>query len=266
MKASQIASREVVDYIFEIAPNPSTAWENVYLFGAAETPVTGIAVAWWITLDILQDMAARGLTLGITHERVIFEMPERFVWGLLPKTEEIQVNRQFKEITGSHGIAIHQMHSNIDKAAWGMPHALFARLGWEGHAIDWSRGVPVVTMPPRTLRELIAEVKAKLGLPFVRFDGDPDRVVSRVAVPWGGLCQGYGGPVCPSPLGFDVVMGGDVIDGVVRLARAQGWAVIDAMHHALEMDAMRLLAAKLQARFPGVDVRYYENTPPWKVL
>ena len=62
------------------------------------------------------------------------------------------------------------MHSNIDKAAWGMPRALFARLGWQGFPTDWSRGVPVVTLPPRTLRALVEEVKAKLGLPFVRYD------------------------------------------------------------------------------------------------
>jgi putative NIF3 family GTP cyclohydrolase 1 type 2 len=225
-----------------------------------------MAVAWWITPDILRDMAARGLTLGISHERVIIELPERFVWGPLPKNEEILLNRQFKEITAAHGIAIHQMHSNIDKASWGMPHALFARLGWDTLPIDWSRGVPVVTLPPRTLRTLIAEVKDRLGLPFVRYDGDPERVVSRVAVPWGGLCQGWGGPVCPSPLGFDVLMGGDIIDGVVRLARAYGWAVLDAMHHATEIDAMRLLADKLRARFPDVNVRFYENDSPWKVL
>lgn len=266
MTTKLLRSQDVIDYIFEIAPNPSHAWENVFLHGGPDTPVRGVAVAWWITLDVLQDMAARGLTLGISHERIRFELPERFVWGLLPKTEEIPVNRQFEEITAANGIAIHQMHSNIDKASWGMPHALFARLGWEGYAIDWSRGVPVVTLPPRTLRALIAEVKAKLGLPYVRYDGDLERVVSRVAVPWGGLCQGYGGPVCPSPLGYDVLMGGDIIDGVVRLARAHGWAVVDAMHHATEMDAMRLLADKLRARFPAVEVRYYENSSPWQVL
>jgi putative NIF3 family GTP cyclohydrolase 1 type 2 len=266
MNQQPLKSQDVIDYIFEIAPNPSTAWENVFLFGAPDTPVSGIGVSWWITLDVLEDMAARGLTLGISHERIIHEVPERFTWGPMVKTEEVLVNRRLKAITAERGIAIHQMHSNIDKASWGMPHALFARLGWEEENIDWSRGVPVVTRPPVKLKALIAEVKEKLALPFVRYDGDLERLVSRIAVPWGGLCQGYGGPLCPSPLGFDVVMGGDVIDGVVRLCRAHGWAVIDAMHHALERDAMRLLADKLRARFPQVEVRFYENSSPWQVL
>ena len=262
---SMLRAREVVDYVFEIAPNPGHAWENVFLFGDGETEVKGIGVAWWITLDILETMARQGQTLGLSHERVIIELPQRFGWGPLPASDEIPLNRRLAELTQQHRIAIHQMHSNVDKAEWGMPKALFQRLGWQDYPTDWSRGVPVVQLPPRTLRDLIAEVKAKLNLPFVRYDGDPDRVVSRVAVPWGGLCQGWGGPICPSPLGFDVVMGGDIIDGVVRLARAEGWAVVDAMHHATEMDAMRLLADKLSARFPQVPVQFYENDAPWRI-
>jgi putative NIF3 family GTP cyclohydrolase 1 type 2 len=261
-----LRAQEVVDYVFEIAPNPSHAWENVFLFGDGDTPVGGVAAAWWITLDILHDMARRGLTLGLTHERVIFELPERFVWGSLPKTDEVLANRDFSRVTRRYGIAIHQMHSNVDKASWGMPRALLDRLGWQGYPADWSCGVPVATLtPPRRLAELVREVKEKLCLPFVRYDGDPERVIARVAVPWGGLCQGYGGPLCPSPLGFDAVLGGDVIDGVVRLARAQGWAVVDAMHHATEMDAMRVLAEKLRQRFPAVETRFYANDPPWRV-
>jgi len=263
--AQAVTSQTVVDYVFEIAPNPSHAWENVFLYGDGSYDVRGVAVAWWITLDILRDMARLGLSLGLSHERVVYRLPKRFVWGPLPTEDEIPANRRIRQIAEENRIAIHQFHSNIDKADWGMPKALFARLGWRDYDIDWSRGGPVVEMPPRTLRKLIAEVKEKLDLPFVRYDGDPDRVVSRVAVPWGGLCQGWSGPVCASPLGFDVVLGGDIIDGVVRLARAEGWAVVDAMHHATEMDAMRALAGKLRERFPDVEVKFYENSPRWRI-
>ena len=258
-------AQEVMDYVFEIAPNPSHAWENVFLTGDGSTEVKGVAVAWWITEDILKDMTERGLTLGLSHERAIYELPERFVWGELIPSDEIPANRRFRETCAAHAIAVHQVHSNIDKAAWGMPRALLARLGWDEHPADWSRGIPVVELPTRTLIETVLEVKDKLDLSFVRYDGDPERAVSRVAVPWGGICQGWAGAVAASPLGFDVVLGGDIIDGVVRLARAEGWAVIDAMHHATEMDAMRILADKLRQRFPDVEVRFYENTTPWRL-
>ncbi len=259
-------AQDIVDYVFEIAPNPSTAWENVYLAGDGAIEARGIAVAWWLTPDLLEKMEAQGLNIGISHERPVFDLPQRFVWGPLPDAGEVPANRRIKAIAGRAGLALHQMHSNIDKADWGMPRALFARLGWGGYPTDWSRGVPVVDLPPCTLRELIAELKAKLELPFVRYDGDLERPVRRAAVPWGGLCQGWAGAVCAGPLGFDVVIGGDVIDGVVRLARAEGWAVIDAMHHATEMDGMRVLARKLEMRFPGLPVRFYENDAPWQAM
>jgi putative NIF3 family GTP cyclohydrolase 1 type 2 len=258
--------QDVIDYVFEIAPDPPHAWENVYLYGDGLAEVSGITVAWWITPEMLTDMAERGCNLGLSHERIRFELPARFVWGTLPPEDEIPVNREIQELTGRHGITVHQFHSNIDKVSWGMPHALLDRLGWQDYPADWSRGVPVVELPPRSLGSLIAELKETLALPFVRYDGDPDRVVSRVAIPWGGLCQGYGGVICALPLGFDVVVGGDIIDGVVRLARAHGWAVIDAMHHATEIDAMQVLTEKVRARFPQVPVTFVDNTAPWRVM
>src|SRR5688572_21475126 len=100
-----------------------------------------------------------------------------------------------------------------------MPHALFDVLGWSQYPIDWPRGGPVVDHPPVTLRGLIDELKAKLRLPFARYDGELDRVVRRVSVPWGGMCRWWTGAACAAPIGCDVVVGGDAIDGVVRFAR-----------------------------------------------
>ena len=259
-------AHEIIDFVFSIAPNPDHAWENVFLFGDGDIEVSGIAVSWWLTLDQVERMAEQGLNVGLSHERVVFEMPSRFVWGILPETDELPVNRRIRELATRHGMAIHQFHSNVDKADWGMPKALLHRLGWEEYPSDWSRGVPVVDLPPCTLRELIGEIKEKLALPFVRYDGDLDRVVRRAAIPWGGLCQGYGAPACAQPLGFDVLIGGDIIDGNVRMARAHGWAVIDAMHHATEVDAMELLAGKIRERFPDIRVEYFPTSDPWRVL
>jgi putative NIF3 family GTP cyclohydrolase 1 type 2 len=258
-------AQEIVDFVFSIAPDPDHAWENVFLFGNGDIQVTGVGVGWWLTVDIVEQMAARGLNLGFSHERTVFEMPERFVWGLLPETDALPANRRMREVTDRHAIAIHQVHSNVDKAEWGMPVALLRQLGWGEYPVDWSRGVPVVDLPPRTLRELVAELKEKLALPFVRYDGEPDRVVKRAALSWGGLCQGYGGAACAQPLGFDVLIGGDIVDGIVRMARAQGWAVIDAWHHATEMDAMRVLSEKVRARFPDLPIEYFPATNPWSL-
>ena len=258
-------AQEIVDFVWQIAPNPALGTENVFEIGDGDTPVRGVGVAWWITSEMLGAFGREGVTLGLTHERVLYDLPPDFAWGPIPTAEALSANRRIPELCRRHGIAIHRFHSNLDLADWGMPRALMDELGWSGYPIDWSRVIPVVDHPPVTLETLIEEVKTKLRLPFVRFDGDPRREVRRIAVPWGGLGQQWLAVACAAPLGFDVVLSGDVIDGVVRLAREEGWAVIDAFHHATELEGMRRLTQKLRERFPELPVFYHENSMPWAV-
>ena len=77
-------AQEIIDFVLSIAPEPDHAWENVFLFGDGDIEVSGIAVSWWLTLDQVERMAEQGMNLGLSHERVVFEMPSRFVWGILP--------------------------------------------------------------------------------------------------------------------------------------------------------------------------------------
>lgn len=260
-----VTAGEISDFVFEIAPNPDWASENIFQFGDRDTAVTGIGVAWWITTEILQQFITDGVTLGLSHERVIYDVRQDYCWGTPCQDDDLRGNRKFATLCREHGVAIHQFHSNIDIADWGMPRALVAQLRWTAYSADWSRGVPVVDHPPVSLADLIAEVKERLELPFVRYDGDLNRVVERIALPWGGLCQWWEGPCCAAPLGIDVVIGGDVIDHVVRLAREEGWVVIDAFHHATEMEAMKVLSEKVQAHFPTIPVHYAKNSIPWAV-
>lgn len=264
--AAKIRAQEVVDFVFEIAPNDPTGAENIFEFPGPDTVVTGIGLAWWITSDMLRQFPTQGLNLAITHEKVTYPMQQPYRWGKAMATDDIPANRTIAQLCAEHGIAVHRFHSNIDFAPWGMPHCVIQQMGWQGCEQDWSRGVPVITIPPTPLGELAREVKAKLGIPFVRYDGQLDRVVSRVALAWGGLCQGFTGPSCALPLGFDVLMGGDILDGVVRFAREHDAAVIDAMHHATEWEAMRVLGRKIQERFPRLKLVEFDNGSPWQVI
>ena len=136
-----------------------------------------------ITNELLVHFALRCITLGLTHERVLYDLPVDYPWGQIPPPATLRANRRIPELCHRHGIAIHRFHSNLDLADWGMPRALVDELGWSRYEIDWSRGIPVVEHPPVTLEVLVREVKAELRLPFARYDGDPRRVVRRIAVP-----------------------------------------------------------------------------------
>src|ERR1043165_3536218 len=99
-------------------------------------------------------MARSGFQLGLSHERVIYDLPETYEWGKIIPTGDLEVNRRLCEIASRHGIAVHCFHSNIDLVPWGMPQALLAQLGWAHHPADWSRGIPVVRIPPTSLGAL----------------------------------------------------------------------------------------------------------------
>lgn len=260
-----VKAQQIVDFIFEIAPNPDWGTENVFEFGSGDQDVSAIGVAWWITTDLVEQFIEKGINLGLTHERSYFTKLANFAWGPTIDPATMRSNIAMKKMTGEHGIAIHRFHSNIDLVPeWGMPWALIEQLGWQDYAADWSRGVPVISHPPVKLVELVDELKEKLGLPFVRYDGDDDRIVERLALAWGGLAFSWCAAMAPYPLGFDVLIGGDVIDGQVRMGRMEGWAVIDAFHHASEMQGMVKLAEKVSQQFPEIEVHYFENSMPWK--
>lgn len=255
--------RQIVDAVFEMAPNPSWGQENILEWGRFDAPVRGIGVAWWITVPMMKQLAEMGLNLGLTHERTTYPATENFKWGNCPTFDEIGANRWIAQVASDFNLSVHRFHSNIDLAPWGMPHAAIDQLGWDQSKVDWSRGVPVAEIQPIALGALIDHVKRSLGIPFARYDGDLSRPIRRVGMVWGGLCQGFAGLMTVLPLEVDAIIGGDVIDGVVRLAREHNVAVIDAMHHATEMRAMELLADKLRARFPHMPVHFIPNDPPW---
>jgi putative NIF3 family GTP cyclohydrolase 1 type 2 len=257
--------QEIVDSVFDMAPNPPWGDENKFEFGDGSDTVTGVAVAWWITSDIMREMGERNLQLGLTHEPAVYELVPSYRWGKTLPAQDLAVNQNIARLASGRRLTIHRFHSNLDLAGWGMGRAVLDQLGWKDCLADWSRGVPVVDIQPTRLRDLIAHVKARLNLPFIRYDGNLDRLVRRVTVPWGGMCVGWDGTACASPLGFDAIIGGDITDGLVRFARENGWAVIDAMHHATEMEGMRRLTTRLQERFPNVRIEFFKNSCPWKI-
>jgi putative NIF3 family GTP cyclohydrolase 1 type 2 len=260
-----MTGQQIVDFVFEIAPNPSWADENIFEFGDGSQEVTAVGVAWWITSDIMRGLGEGGFQLGLTHERVIYDLTARYPWGQTLPAEDLAVNQRVAEIAARHRLSIHRFHSNLDLASWGIGRSVLEQLGWDRYPTDRSRGVPVVTIEPMSLRSLVDQVKAQLDLPFIRYDGDLDRIIRRVTVPWGGMCASWDAAACASPLGFDAIVGGDISDGLVRFARENGWAVVAGLHHATEAEGMRRLAQRLKELFPDLRVRFFENSHPWSV-
>ena len=98
---------------------------------------------------------------------------------------------------------------------------------------------------PLSLEALAAQVRERLAVPAVRLVGEPQRLVSKIAV-----CGGSGASLLGDAIrqGADCLITGDVKYHEAQRARAEGMALIDAGHFATE----RLMVVELAKRLRQV--------------
>ncbi len=109
----------------------------------------------------------------------------------------------------------------------------------------------------RPLAAFAAEVAAVLRLPSVRFAGESERPVRRVAVLPGSGAEAIARGVAQVA---DVLVTGDVKYHEARAAQAQGLALIDAPHGVCEQEGVLRWAEKLaDALGPAANVETYRN-------
>jgi dinuclear metal center YbgI/SA1388 family protein len=118
---------------------------------------------------------------------------------------------------------------------------------------------------PRRLADVAAQLRDRLPSPHLRFAGDPERLVRRVAA-----CGGAGDGYIPAALaaGADLYVTGDLRHHVTLDALTQGLAVVDAGHYATEAPALAALLTTLEqaGRARGLSARLLASTittEPW---
>jgi dinuclear metal center YbgI/SA1388 family protein len=123
------------------------------------------------------------------------------------------------------------------------------------------------TMPePTTLEEVAGRIRTGLPAPGLRVAGDPDRLVSRVAVV-GGAGESLIGAA--RARGADLLVTGDLRHHVVLDTLEDGLCLIDAGHHATEVAAMPRLVEALahDGRERGLEAPVLASatsTAPWR--
>lgn len=125
----------------------------------------------------------------------------------------------------------------------------------------------VGTLPtPRTLAQVAEHIRERLPAPHLRYAGDPDRDIRRVAIV-GGAGDALLGAARAS--GADVYVTGDLRHHVALDALIEGLALIDAGHHATEVAAMPAFLDRLTraARSHGLGAPVVASrvpTVPWR--
>ncbi len=219
-----------------------------FLHGDPEAEVAGMVAAWIPTTMAIEEAAARGANLIVTHEPAFFT--ER-LYREHPASRRVAEAR--RALLDELGITLLRCHDTWDRMPGvGIPAAWARWLGFPVVDPDESSFYRLLDVSGHTVKSLARKILEKtrpLGQDVVLVYGDRSREVSRMGVGTGAITR----LPLMAELGADVCLGTD--DGC-NAWNAGLWALDSdtptlLVHHAVaELPGMRALAEHLDGKFP----------------
>lgn len=239
------------------------------LLGDPSVDVTGVVTCWAPTLSVLQKAAEIGANLVIGHEPLTYGRcgrdPEAHLQWYEERHPTAKVpNQRRLAFALSKGLSIYRYHSNWDWAPqYGMVDRLAAALGL-GTPVGGERGAPIHVIPAIVARELAERARRRLGAGPLRLIGDPERVVTRVALCHGGFGQMFTYPEVPVRHGAELAFFGEMLDYTIRYCVEVDLIAVELGHYRSENLGMEGMAAFLRERLPSeIPVHCLPSGEPW---
>lgn len=188
--------REITDAIEQYAPlRLQEEWDNAGIqVGNPDADITGALLCTDATEAVVAEAIDRGFNLVIAHHPLIFRGLKK-IMGRTPVERAVAMAIK-------HDITIYSAHTNMDSAWQGVSFRMADKIGMKnvrflddnpvdayGEQESTSAGCGVIgDIEPMAAREVLKRVKAAFEVGAVRYSGDGDSIISRVA-----LCGGAGG-------------------------------------------------------------------------
>ena len=251
---------DILSYIETIAPPyMAESWDNVGLLcGRKDREVRRILVALDPFRNVIEAAIQEKADLIVTHHPLIFRDAPMAV------NEDTETGRCLLTLI-ENGIAAINAHTNLDLAPGGVNDVLARTLGLADISIIRPEGTDEAGNPYGLLRmgtveeqpmeQFLATVKANLHCDGLRYVA-PSPVVRKVAV-GGGSCAD--GMYEAKAAGCDTFVTSDCKYNQFRTAYEIGINLIDAGHFHTENPVIPVLAAKLAAAFPDVEVKICDS-------
>lgn len=228
---------DIYRWLDSIAPfETQEGFDNAgLLIGDREKAVSRIVFTLDLSETVVEEAAAFGAELIITHHPIIFSPLRRIDY-------QTPFGRMLIRLTGA-GISVISAHTNWDKAPGGVGDTLAALLGLSDiRPLDDYVRLGTLESPV-TAAAFARKAAAALGF-APRWYGDADRLLRTVAVAGGSYGEGYE-PALEA--GADAFLTGEIKHHEILDAIAKGLTIYDGGHHATEQPAMPVLAEKLHA-------------------
>ncbi|HIV02189.1 MAG TPA: Nif3-like dinuclear metal center hexameric protein [Candidatus Aphodoplasma excrementigallinarum] len=238
--------KEIAAVIEQLTPRSlAYEWDNVgLLFGDMEQEVTRLLLTLDMDIGVAQEAARLGAQMVVGHHPILFDPVSR-VTAQTPDGRLLQT-------LARNSVSYYAAHTNLDIAKGGLNDLLAKKFRLKHVELL----EPVETAgegigrigdldAPITLLALAERVKKALGIENLRYAGDEDALVSRIAVNSGG-----GASLIDAALshGADVFITGDYKYAQIRGCLDNGMKVIDVGHYDSEILVCELLQEYLTPR------------------
>ena len=245
---------DILKFMEGIAPPyMAEGWDNCGLLcGRKDREVKKILVALDPFDTVIDEAIALKADLIVTHHPLIFRDK------LMAVNEDTETGRCVLKLI-ENGIAAINAHTNLDMAPGGVNEVLAKTLGLMNieivDPVDHYGLLRKGEVSEQPVENFLAVVKEKLNCKGLRYvtSGKPVRVVAV----GGGSCADFMTNALAA--GCDTFVTADVKYNQFRTAWELGLNLIDAGHFHTENPVMPVVAEKLRAEFPGVDVIFSEN-------
>ncbi len=256
---------DIVAAVERLAPRKLAAvWDNPgLLVGEPETECSRVMVALDVTMSVLEQAAASGCQMVVSHHPFIFQAQKNVVAGRYESDLIYWLVR--------HNMAALAAHTNWDNAPGGINYVLCEALGLENVQVllrpeDGAEILLLAGVLPEAVdgSELPGLVKERLGLPAVRAAGvSAAKKYRKIAV-----CGGAGMEFWQqaAEFGCDAFVSADGRHHEGLQAAHSGFAVIDGTHFATEVIGIRRLGEKLAELLPEVEVVFAETADDWQIF
>jgi len=232
----------------------SCPWDNdgMMVCPDPDAEVKRVLVALDATAETLDHAVNGGFDVVVTHHPMLF----RGLKSISPNS--VHGRHVLKAL--QNGITVLSFHTRLDAAEGGVNDALCGALKLQPDGVFGDEEAPtlgrLVTLdPPVTAGKLAERLKTEFGFPMVRLNGDPDRLVKRLAV-----CGGDGKDFIYPALsaGADVFLTGDAGYNMAGEAAEEGIVTLEAGHYDTEFPVCYVLADVIR-HLTGAEVGIFES-------
>ena len=239
--------KDIASVIERLAPRTlAYEWDNVGLLcGDMEQTVEKVLLTLDLDEGVVDEAVREGAQMIVGHHPIMFDPVNKI-------TQQTPEGRLLRKLI-KNDISYYAAHTNLDVARGGLNDLLASKVRLKNVEIleytdDNGEGIGRIgdLDSPVTLRALAERIKKALGVDFIRYSGDTDGIVSRVAVNTGGGTALIGAALSH---GADVFVTGDYKYSQIRQCVENGMKIIDVGHYDTEIIVCELMEKYLGEQF-----------------